>query len=85
MRRRKLSERIDQKFQAKYNDKTASAYTAIYEEAVTLMRSSDLKVFDIARENQSLRARYGDHAFGQGCLLARRLSESGVRSVEVQL
>ena len=85
MRRRKLSERIDQKFQAKYKDKNASAYTAIYQEAVTLMRSSDLKVFDISQENQSLRARYGDHAFGQGCLLARRLSESGVRSVEVQL
>ncbi|HIG85088.1 MAG TPA: DUF1501 domain-containing protein [Verrucomicrobia bacterium] len=85
MRRRKLSERIDQKFHAKYKDKNANAYTAIYEEAVTLMKSSDLKVFDISQENQSLRERYGEHAFGQGCLLARRLSESGVRSVEVQL
>ena len=85
MRRRKLSARLDQKFHSKYKDKSASAYTAIYEEAVTLMRSSDLKVFDIAEEKKSLRDRYGNHSFGQGCLLARRLSESGVRSVEVQL
>lgn len=50
MRRRKLSAQLDQKFHSKYKDKSASAYTAIYEEAVTLMRSSDLKVFDIAEE-----------------------------------
>ncbi len=85
MRRRKLSQRIDRNFHAKYKDKSASAYTAIYDEAVTLMSSSDLMAFDLSKESQSIRESYGDHSFGQGCLLARRLSESGVRSVEVQL
>ena len=41
-----------------------------------------LNVFDLARESQSLREAYGGE-FGQRCLLARRLVQSGVRFVEV--
>ena len=48
------------------------------------MRSDDLKVFDIARESEKARNAYGSHTFGKGCLLARRLVESGVRFVEVE-
>jgi hypothetical protein len=40
------------------------------------------KVFDLANERDSTRERYGSE-FGQRCLLARRLIESGVRFVEV--
>ena len=39
--------------------------------------------FDIMREPGNLRNRYGNHAFGQGALLARRLVERGVRYVQV--
>ena len=49
------------------------------------MQSSDLQAFDLAKEPQDIRDEYGDNNFGQGCLLARRLVESGVRFVEVQL
>jgi len=41
------------------------------------------KAFDIASEDPRLRDRYGRHSLGQGCLLARRLVESGVRFVTV--
>jgi hypothetical protein len=41
-----------------------------------------LNVFDLSRESQSLREAYGGE-FGQRCLLARRLVQSGVRFVEV--
>jgi hypothetical protein len=34
--------------------------------------------FDLAREEDALRDRYGRHLWGQGCLLARRLAEAGV-------
>lgn len=34
--------------------------------------------FDLSREDDSLRDRYGRHLWGQGCLLARRLAEAGV-------
>jgi hypothetical protein len=39
--------------------------------------------FDIAAEPEALREKYGPTAMGQGCLLARRLVESGVRMVTV--
>jgi hypothetical protein len=41
------------------------------------------QAFDLARESQQLRDRYGRSAFGQGLLLARRLVEAGVRLVTV--
>ena len=41
-----------------------------------------LSVFDLGKEKQSLRESYGGE-FGQRCLLARRLVQSGVRFVEV--
>ncbi len=49
------------------------------------MKSEDLKAFDIRDEPKAEREAYGDHAFGQGCMLARRLVEHGVRYVEVGL
>jgi hypothetical protein len=56
-----------------------------YERAVTLMRSSATKAFDLDDEPKALRDRYGRTLFGQGCLLARRLIEKGVPFVEVSL
>ena len=41
-----------------------------------------LNVFDLEQENTDLRMHYGGE-FGQRCLLARRLIQSGVRFVEV--
>ncbi|MEX0819248.1 MAG: DUF1501 domain-containing protein, partial [Pirellulaceae bacterium] len=39
--------------------------------------------FDVSREPASIRDMYGQTAFGQSCLLARRLCENGVRFVQV--
>ena len=41
------------------------------------------EVFDLEREPDKLRAAYGRFRFGQCCLLARRLIETGVRFVQV--
>jgi hypothetical protein len=41
------------------------------------------KAFQIGEEDPKLRDRYGRHKFGQSCLLARRLIQSGVRFVTV--
>lgn len=40
-------------------------------------------VFDLAREKDTVRDRYGRTRFGQSCLLARRLVEHGVPFVQV--
>jgi hypothetical protein len=58
-------------------------YDDAYAEAVQLMQSEDLQAFDISREPKWVRDRYGKSSFGDGCLLARRLVERGVRFVEV--
>jgi len=47
------------------------------------MQAEASDVFDVSREPESVRERYGDSTFGQSCLLARRLSEAGVRFVQV--
>jgi tyrosyl-tRNA synthetase len=49
-----------------------------------LLKSKDLGAFDISQEPANVREKYGNSGFGQGCLLARRLVENGVRFVEVQ-
>ncbi|MBI1831209.1 MAG: DUF1501 domain-containing protein [Planctomycetes bacterium] len=41
------------------------------------------RAFDVAGESPRVRQRYGYTAFGQGCLLARRLVEAGVPLVTV--
>ncbi|MFN0121613.1 MAG: DUF1501 domain-containing protein [Blastocatellia bacterium] len=40
-------------------------------------------VFDIRREPQAIREEYGTTPYANGCLMARRLVESGVRYVQV--
>ena len=47
------------------------------------MQTEAPEVFDLAKENEAMRARYGDGDFGRGCLMARRLVERGVRMVQV--
>jgi Protein of unknown function (DUF1501) len=56
-----------------------------YMRAVRLMRSSAAKAFELEEESAAVRDAYGRTAFGQGCLLARRLVERGVPFVEVSL
>lgn len=48
-----------------------------------LSSSAARRAFDLSVEPAPLRERYGSHRFGQSCLLARRLVESGVRLVSV--
>lgn len=47
------------------------------------MQAEATDAFDIRHEPQSIRDEYGDSQFANGCLLARRLVERGVRSVHV--
>ncbi|MFO0964029.1 MAG: DUF1501 domain-containing protein [Gemmataceae bacterium] len=60
-------------------------HRALYSSAASMVRSPRIQAFDVTRENAATRDRYGRSAFGQGCLLARRLVETGVTFVEVGL
>ncbi len=41
------------------------------------------RAFDVGREGPRLRDRYGRHAWGQSCLLARRLAEAGTGVITI--
>jgi hypothetical protein len=54
------------------------------EKALHLIRSDEAsRAFDLRREPAGVREKFGFSPFGQGCLLARRLVESGVKLVTV--
>jgi hypothetical protein len=78
-----VAKKLDARFAETYNVKNVRAYADMYDDAVKMMKSEELKAFDLSQEPQELRDKYGKDNFGQGCLLARRLVEHGVRFVEV--
>ena len=82
-RRLEMLGQLDQAFGQKHRQLSVDAYSQAYDEAVRLMRSSDLTAFDTGQEPESVQRAYGDSPFGKGCMLARRLVEHGVRYVEV--
>ena len=84
-RRLALADRLNRGFHERFPHPDVSAYRSLYEEAVRLMKSEDLKAFDLADETEATKQLYGDSRFAQGCLLSRRLVEHGVRFVEVTL
>ncbi len=75
---------IDRQFTDVVNDPSVIAYNDFYQSTLRLMKGKDLACFDIEKEPSDLREKYGRNRFGQGCLLARRLVEGGVRFVEVE-
>jgi hypothetical protein len=50
-----------------------------------MMSSEQLDALVIKDEPKKVRDAYGDSNFGRGCLVARRLVETGVRAIEVTL
>jgi hypothetical protein len=50
-----------------------------------LLTSKQMEAFKVDSEPEEMKEKYGKNNFGQGCLLARRLVESGVSFVEVDL
>jgi uncharacterized protein (DUF1501 family) len=54
-------------------------------QAINLLTSPQAReAFDLTREPEEIRERYGKHAWGQQCLLARRLVEAGVDIVTTE-
>lgn len=77
-----LSE-IESRFAKQRRGPAAGEHAKVLERTVSLMRSDQMKAFDVGSEPAKSRERYGDSGFGRSCLLARRLVEAGVPFVEV--
>jgi len=83
LRRDQLLTGVD-RFQRRVETDAMRGYDTAHARAVSLTTSPSAKAaFDLAKESAKVRERYGPSAFGQGCLLARRLIEGGVRYVQV--
>jgi hypothetical protein len=78
-----LLNKVDAGFRAKFHDTNLKAYSDFYDDTLQLLSSEDLNAFKLTDENSDERDAYGRNKFGQGCMLARRLVERGVRFVEV--
>jgi hypothetical protein len=76
---------LQDNFHAESGSTSVGVHDTVYQKAVRLMRSPLVKAFDISTEPGSVVKAYGDDDFGRGCLMARRLIESGVKFVEVTL
>ena len=64
------------------NDPALESQIQAMELAFEMQREA-AEVFDIDREPKHIQEAYGSSVFGRGCLMARRLVESGVRFVQV--
>ena len=84
-KRLRLFEDLEAGFQASHRDDIIVSHTTAYRRAVAMMKGRANSVFDLENEQKSVREEYGPTPFGQGCLLARRLVETGVPFVEVSL
>jgi hypothetical protein len=76
-----LRQRLEQGLAAKG---TNADMDACYRQAIGLLESATVRqAFALDQEPDRVRAAFGPHLFGQGCLLARRLLEAGVAFVTV--
>lgn len=85
-RRRNWREMIDHTVSKFETSQDARLLDATFHQAYTLMSSEKAReAFELAKEPEDARQRYGLNRFGQSCLLARRLIEAGVRFVTVNM
>ncbi|MEX0819348.1 MAG: DUF1501 domain-containing protein, partial [Pirellulaceae bacterium] len=83
-RRRSMQQLVDQQAKLLEYSGEARGFDDYYERAISMLTSDRVKnAFDLSAEKAAVRDRYGRTSYGQSCLLARRLVESGVKFVTV--
>ncbi len=85
-RRRNWREMVDRSVSKFETSQDARLLDSTFQQAYTLMSSEKARAaFELHREPEKVREKYGMNRFGQSCLLARRLIEAGVRFVTVNM
>ncbi|MFL5342092.1 MAG: DUF1501 domain-containing protein [Gemmataceae bacterium] len=83
-RRLDLMKDLEEDFAASGARTPVTEHQSVMNSAAKLVTTPKLKAFDLAQEKDATRDKYGRSPFGQGCMLARRLVESGVTFIEVE-
>ena len=81
--RRTLLDKMDTLGRAMVASPQLAAAAEAKKAAYALILGEGKDVFDLAKEKAELRDAYGRHTFGQDCLVARRLVETGVPYVVI--
>jgi hypothetical protein len=63
----------------------AAEHAKVVDKTYSLLTSQQMTAFRADQEPEKMRERYGNTGFGRSCLMARRLVETGVPFVEVNL
>jgi hypothetical protein len=85
-RRRDWRDMIDKSVSMFETSQDARLLDSTFHQAYTLMSSAKAReAFELHKEPQDVREKYGMNRFGQSCLLARRLIEAGVRFVTINM
>jgi uncharacterized protein (DUF1501 family) len=81
-RRRSILDTVERNFNEIQNSGQLSAMESFYSDAYNMISSPEAQsAFDISKESEKNKERYGNNQAGMRMLLARRLVESGVRLV----
>jgi uncharacterized protein (DUF1501 family) len=81
--RRELLGKMDTMGELMASSPQLAAAEEAKQQAYELILGAGKEVFDLSKEKPELRDRYGRHTFGQECLVARRLVETGVPYVVI--
>jgi hypothetical protein len=81
--RQRLLRAVDETRRRADEVRAAQALDDYRGQAFAMLASGSADIFDLGREPERLRDRYGRTRFGQSCLLGRRLIEHGVPFVQV--
>ncbi|MCA8997880.1 MAG: DUF1501 domain-containing protein, partial [Planctomycetaceae bacterium] len=84
-KRQNLLGKLDQAFAGfEQNNQLLEGLDRFSQQAYSMITSSRAReAFDVSKEPETYSAKFGESPFGQSCLLATRLVESGVRFVTV--
>jgi hypothetical protein len=85
-RRRNWRSEVDKTVSMFETSQDARLLDSTFHQAYTLMSSQKAReAFELHKEPEKIREKYGMNRFGQSCLLARRMVEAGVRFVTVNM
>lgn len=83
--RQALLSAVEQSRRSLDNNPAVDRMNVYYQRAIEMLTSTRVRdAFDLNREPDRLRMRYGANFFGQASLMARRLVEAGTRYVQIK-
>lgn len=83
--RMQLLRMLERRFIDQNRGSAASEHAKVLKSTIELMSSQQMEAFKVDSEPAAMKERYGTTGFGRGCLMARRLVETGVPFVEVSM